>query len=223
MPHLYLPAYEYTTSTNTTTSGYVQQHAIQSRAFQCCCISASGYLRFSFRDRGNHFELQRERLAVCGNTPATNLQGWFERMFWFRSHTSHDHHYGVCGLSAVKYLLLIAVRAYWLAWPRNLHRPCIYRETCSHHVYRIAKQSGFAAGIRALCNRCRTCRPGYAITTREAVLGLLLRDGSFLPAEFVSEDVIAPLHHTAALLEQSLASGMETQRPHTARNGRRDG
>jgi len=107
----------------------------------------------------------------------------------------------------VKHLLLATVRVYWAVWPRHLNRGCIYRETCSHNVHRVASDSGFVAGCRALLYRLRTCRPGYAVTTSaEGELGLLMRDGSFLPEHLVAEDILALTHRTIADLEHRFSS-----------------
>ncbi len=102
-------------------------------------------------------------------------------------------------------LIIIAVRAYWFIWPRHLNRGCIYRETCSHHVYKSAKESGVFAGLRALRHRILTCRPGYSVSTDESGLGLTLRDGSFLPSHLVAEDLITPIQQTITELEKDLS------------------
>jgi hypothetical protein len=104
----------------------------------------------------------------------------------------------------VRNLLLNAVRAYWLLWPRHLKRGCLYRETCSHHVYRVTLESGFAVGLRALRHRIRTCRPEYTVSSDESGVGLILRDGSFLPQHLVAEDIIKPIQITITHLEQCL-------------------
>ena len=103
----------------------------------------------------------------------------------------------------MKFLLRGFIRLYWLVWPRRLNRGCIYRETCSHHVHRIAGESGFVAGCRALLLRYRTCRPGYiASTSPEGELGIVLYDGSFIPQHLIAEDVLTPIQTTIRSLEQ---------------------
>jgi len=110
----------------------------------------------------------------------------------------------------MKNVLRAAVRAYWAVWPRHLNRGCIYRETCSHHVYRVTDEGGFAAGLRALLSRVRTCRPGYTVSTDETGLGLILLDGSFLPDHLVADDVLAPIQLTITQLEQHLSNDDRT-------------
>jgi putative component of membrane protein insertase Oxa1/YidC/SpoIIIJ protein YidD len=104
----------------------------------------------------------------------------------------------------MRYLLLAAVRGYWAIWPRHLNRGCLYRETCSHHVYRVACESGAAAGMLALLSRVRRCRPGYTVAYVDMQLGLILCDGSFLPGHLVAEAVLRPIHLAISEIEQHL-------------------
>jgi hypothetical protein len=83
----------------------------------------------------------------------------------------------------VRTLLLLAIRAYWLAWPAEWRRGCLYRESCSRHVHRVTAAEGLTAGLRALRHRFRTCRPGYGLVRFEGRTWLALADGSFLDAE----------------------------------------
>jgi uncharacterized protein len=108
----------------------------------------------------------------------------------------------------VKHLLLACMRGYWKFWPRHLKRRCIYRETCSCHVYRVTTQRGFLEGCRALSQRIRTCRPGYTVSTHRTEIGLILRDGSFLPQHFVADEVLMPVRLLINQMEQQL-SGKE--------------
>lgn len=105
----------------------------------------------------------------------------------------------------MRHLLLAVIRVYWIVWPRHLNRGCIYRETCSHHVYRVARELGFYAGLRALLHRVRTCRPGYTVSTNHEGLGLILRNGSFLPHYLVARDILTHVQLTITQLEQRLS------------------
>lgn len=108
------------------------------------------------------------------------------------------------------FLLTAAVRIYWALWPRHLNRGCIYRETCSHHVFRIAREDGGVAGLRALLVRIRTCRPGYSVSSDHTGIGLVTRDGSFIPAHRVACDVLMEIQVGVGRLEQELADGEAT-------------
>ncbi len=61
----------------------------------------------------------------------------------------------------MKWLLIALIRLYWIAVPARLRRRCVYRESCSHHVERTARESGLMAGLRALLVRYRNCRGNY--------------------------------------------------------------
>jgi len=103
-------------------------------------------------------------------------------------------------------LLLAVVRVYWAVWPRHLNRGCLYRETCSHYIYRVSREAGVLAGCRALLQRYQTCRAGYAVTTKDGELGLMLRDGSFVPERFVAEDTFAPIRQTLKGVEHGITT-----------------
>ena len=82
----------------------------------------------------------------------------------------------------MRWALLLAIRLYWASWPERYRRRCLYRESCSRHVYRVTREQGLRSGMRALAARYRTCRPGYAIVAAYDRQWLSLADGSFIPA-----------------------------------------
>jgi putative component of membrane protein insertase Oxa1/YidC/SpoIIIJ protein YidD len=47
--------------------------------------------------------------------------------------------------------------------PARFKRHCLFKETCSLFVARVARESGFWPGLRALKTRVSQCRPGYQI------------------------------------------------------------
>ena len=57
----------------------------------------------------------------------------------------------------MKYLILGVIRMYWLI-PKSRRRKCIFRESCSNHVYSITKNKGFNKGINAFLFRYKNCR-----------------------------------------------------------------
>lgn len=63
----------------------------------------------------------------------------------------------------MKYLLLFVIRLYWWLIPPSRRKHCIFRESCSNYVWRITKEDGFKAGIKAFLFRNKHCCPGYAI------------------------------------------------------------
>ena len=58
-------------------------------------------------------------------------------------------------------IVLLLIRIYWLT-PDRWRRKCLFKESCSHHVYRITKSQGLLKGWEAFVKRFNTCRPNYA-------------------------------------------------------------
>lgn len=91
----------------------------------------------------------------------------------------------------MKSLLLLAIRIYWRI-PTKYHDKCIFRESCSHYVYRIAQQQGFRAGIRALLERNELCRPGYMVYKWEGRFYLKTAGGTLVREEEIAEKLLPP-------------------------------
>jgi len=104
----------------------------------------------------------------------------------------------------MKTLLLFAIRCYWRFFPKRLRRQCIFRTTCSHHVYETTRARGVRAGMHAVIDRFRKCRPGYTIYSEGNALRVRLADGSSIDGNEVASHVLAPYRNSAELLEQSL-------------------
>ena len=100
----------------------------------------------------------------------------------------------------MRYVVIGVIRIYWVLWPRDRNRLCLFRETCSHYVHRIAREYGAWRAMRALLERMRQCRPGYSVATRHGAIGLLLRDGAFLPGAAASPHMIAEAASELAVL-----------------------
>lgn len=83
----------------------------------------------------------------------------------------------------MRWLVIWAIRLYWLT-PASRRRPCLFRESCSHHVLRCAKERGFFASLKALRRRIRQCRPGYAFyTAPDGSRYCILADGTLVAAD----------------------------------------
>jgi uncharacterized protein len=80
----------------------------------------------------------------------------------------------------MKWLLLILVRVYWRMWPDVRKRRCIFRKSCSHHVYDEAAQKGLVAGSLAFWYRIRVCRSGYTIFTSPEGFHVRLINGTVI-------------------------------------------
>jgi uncharacterized protein len=104
----------------------------------------------------------------------------------------------------MKWLLLFTIRLYWTVSFGSRQRRCLFKESCSHYVYRIAAKFGLVPGLKALVSRFRTCRPGYRVTADESGLRILLVDGTTIPPHEASKVVLESCREVAHLLELSL-------------------
>lgn len=115
----------------------------------------------------------------------------------------------------MKGLLLLAIRAYWKVWPKHWNRGCIFRESCSRHVYRETSESGVRVGLRSLITRSRQCRPGYYVWPVGDALYLKLADSSLLAEGDAAPEILLPIRKSATRIERSLEAtflpaGLET-------------
>ena len=102
-------------------------------------------------------------------------------------------------------LALLAVELYWRLTNPARRRPCLFRETCSRHVYRITRDCGVLKGMMAFGQRLRRCRLGYAIEfDGHAEPFLRLADRSVVQTAELSELM-------AALVEQSRLAVFQTE------------
>ncbi|MCG3154193.1 MAG: hypothetical protein DKINENOH_00787 [bacterium] len=80
-------------------------------------------------------------------------------------------------------LILCSIRLYRRVIPAERRRRCLFRESCSQHIERIAREQGGLAALKAFLARARRCRPGYGFEW-EADTGtwfLVCADGSRIP------------------------------------------
>lgn len=94
----------------------------------------------------------------------------------------------------MKFLLLLAIRIYWKI-PTKLHKRCIFRETCSHYVYRIASEQGFIAGIKALLERNELCRPGYIVYKSLGRYYMKAANGTIIEEKDIALSELPPINN----------------------------
>lgn len=97
----------------------------------------------------------------------------------------------------MKIFLLSIIRFYWIIFPKNKRRPCVFEESCSNHVYRIANEKGFFKGIQAFIKRFYQCRPGYELFHDEqsGSFELYLKDGSIVANDNISKTLLPPINY----------------------------
>lgn len=89
----------------------------------------------------------------------------------------------------MKSLIRGAIRLYWRFWPERWRRSCLFRESCSRHVYRMTTESGTIAGLAALRKRLRQCRPGFVASLDSGGLTLILANGDRISGHQISEEI----------------------------------
>lgn len=62
----------------------------------------------------------------------------------------------------MKWLLIRVIHLY-RRLPPFFKRKCLFKETCSSHVLRMTRESGFWVGVRTLRGRMLRCRRGYLV------------------------------------------------------------
>lgn len=95
----------------------------------------------------------------------------------------------------MKYFLLIAIKCYWLIFPANKRRMCLFKKSCSRFVYENTLKYGFVSGSKALWYRYKTCRPGYIIYVNKHTNSteVILCNHETIPADDVSLTILQHL------------------------------
>jgi uncharacterized protein len=103
----------------------------------------------------------------------------------------------------MNWVLLILIELYWKIFPPSMRRSCLFKETCSHYVYRQTREFGFFCGIKALRTRMKKCRKGYQLYTGNKGLEIKLVDGSILCEDEISPNLLRPIYgQVNIILEQ---------------------
>lgn len=81
---------------------------------------------------------------------------------------------------------MLIIRIYWVL-PNKWKRKCLFKESCSHHVYRITREQGFVNGYKSLVNRYKVCRPFYTFyNTDDGKNWVILNDQSVIERELTN-------------------------------------
>lgn len=96
----------------------------------------------------------------------------------------------------MRYLLIWAIHLYRRLVPPERRRRCLFRESCSMHIERIAREAGTLAAMLAMVKRLRSCRPGYGfhVLQENNRWELLCKDGSRFPQSDVASHIVAEYH-----------------------------
>lgn len=63
----------------------------------------------------------------------------------------------------MRHLLLLIIKLYWKIFPEEKRRRCIFKKSCSKHVYEITVEEGLFKGLEALLFRYQNCRGNFMI------------------------------------------------------------
>ena len=88
----------------------------------------------------------------------------------------------------MKLFLLLIIKTYWKCIPESNRKSCLFAESCSRYVYRITKDKGFWAGLKALKFRYKKCRSGYNMgyNSKDGKIELHLVGGTILREDEIS-------------------------------------
>lgn len=80
----------------------------------------------------------------------------------------------------MRYLIIWLIWMYRIIVPPQRRNTCLFRESCSIYVERVARDIGCIAALRAFVSRYHCCRPGYSfdIDTGNNKWQLVCSDGS---------------------------------------------
>ncbi|MFD2584926.1 membrane protein insertion efficiency factor YidD [Pedobacter vanadiisoli] len=92
----------------------------------------------------------------------------------------------------MKIILLSLIRIYWAVFPKNKRYKCIFRLSCSKHVYQVTEQEGLLEGFKALKYRYRNCRNGFHLFKNHVddSMTMILPEGNLLLENEISERFI---------------------------------
>ena len=89
-------------------------------------------------------------------------------------------------------LIRAIIRTYWFLIPPNRRRACLFKESCSRHVYRQADAGAYTA-IKAFRFRFGACRPGLVrleVTDLDGMILFMMRNGSIVRADLLVAGLI---------------------------------
>ena len=80
----------------------------------------------------------------------------------------------------MKNVFLFLIQLYWRFVPENKRNKCLYKVSCSHHVYKTTMERGIYTGIKSLVYRMKNCRPGYFIVEIEGKNHIITKNNSII-------------------------------------------
>lgn len=114
----------------------------------------------------------------------------------------------------MKWAFLTVIKLYWIIIPEKERRSCLFKETCSHYVYRHTTEYGFFRGISALLLRMKKCRKGYQLYSGQKGFEMKLTDGSIIGEDEISLNILSPIYNQVQIFtDQNLNIKDKNQNP----------
>lgn len=82
------------------------------------------------------------------------------------------------------------IRCYWLLFPENRRRKCLFKTSCSHYVFQQTKNKGVQAGLRAFLFRIKNCNANYQIIDVDGEKILITKTNKVFPEKELSEFIL---------------------------------
>lgn len=102
----------------------------------------------------------------------------------------------------MKWAFLTFIQLYWEVIPEKKRRTCLFKETCSHYVYRHTTEYGFFKGICALLVRMKKCKKGYQLYSGQNGFEMKLVDGSIIKEEEISAIILNPIYGQVQIFKE---------------------
>lgn len=104
----------------------------------------------------------------------------------------------------MKNLLILLIKVYWLVIPPAKRRKCIFRTSCSKHVYEAITNEGLVSGLNAFIYRFKNCRSGaYIMESPSGEIQIILPNQQILNEIEISERFIKNKNNHGKICDHS--------------------
>jgi len=92
------------------------------------------------------------------------------------------------------YIVILIIKIYYKIYPEDQRRVCIYAESCSKYVLRVAKNKGFFEAIKAYSDRIKSCNVDYIHTFPDGVfINITTKNGVILEENEINPFLVKSL------------------------------
>lgn len=83
-----------------------------------------------------------------------------------------------------------SIEKYWSLIPENKRKVCIYKTSCSNHVYNTLTKYGFFKGLYAYYIRTKNCNNYYKIATQNEKVFIITSTGEHIEEENINPVIV---------------------------------